>query len=487
MKRLCCVLCWMGLLTVLVPVGYRATGWLLRYDRRPKTDALASQAGRDLFLHEWTPGDPLAAQGDGLGPVFNASSCVACHQQGGAGGSGSLEHNVTVFTPAPKAGAGASRGVIHQFASDEGSQETLQNISAQFPKKSRPTLADLQAVLPKRDNPPADVRTVRAVAIPDIDIGQRNAPALFGASVIDAIPDAAILANERNQHPTLRLAVLNGDAFPSGRTAKLPRKRVGKFGWKANIGTLSEFVRVACRNELGLGNPLQAQPASLSRPAYRPRGLDLTDQQCDQMTAYIASLPAPREVIPSSPAEAARAAAGKKHFKQIGCANCHTPDLAEAQGLYSDLLLHEMGEGLGGGGGGFYGEEPSTSEDIDGSSISPSEWRTPPLWGVADSAPYLHDGRAATLADAIKLHAGQASSSANHFAGLSDVQQEELIAFLNTLRAPGVGYQSRELAKGPTPNRSAARLAFGNSPKLDVARLDAGTLPVASISIDFNR
>lgn len=487
MKRLCGTLCWMGLLAALAPVGYRATGWLLRYDWRPKTDALASQAGRDLFLHEWTPGDPLAARGDGLGPVFNASSCVACHQQGGAGGSGSLEHNVTVFTRAPKAGAGASRGVIHQFAIDAVSQETLQNISSQFPKKSRPSLADLQALLPKPNNSPAGVQTVRAVAIPDIDIGQRNTPALFGASIIDAIPDAAILANERNQRLKLGLSVLNGEAHPAGRAAKLPRKRVGKFGWKANIGNLSEFVRVACANELGLGNPLQAQPASLSQPAYRPRGLDLTDQQCDQMTAYIASLPSPREVIPPSAAEAARAAAGKKHFKQIGCVNCHTADLAEAQGIYSDLLLHEMGEGLGGGGGGFYGEEPSTSEDIDGSSISPSEWRTPPLWGVADSAPYLHDGRAATLADAIRLHAGQASSSAKRFAGLSDVQQEELIAFLNTLRAPSVVYERREMVEGRIPSSSAARVALGNSPKLNVARLDAGMLPVASISSHLGR
>ena len=359
MKRLCGALCWIVLLTVIVPVGYRATGWLLRYDWRPKTDALASEAGRDLFLHEWTPGDPLAARGDGLGPVFNASSCAACHQQGGVGGSGSQEHNVTVFTRAPKPGAGATRGVIHQFAIDAASQETLQNISAQFPKKSRPTLADLQAVLPKPANPAAGVQTIRAAAIPEIDIGQRNTPALFGASVIDAIPDAAILANERNQRLKLGLSVLNGEQLPAGRAAKLSRKRVGKFGWKANIGNLSEFVRVACANELGLGNPLQAQPASLSQPEYRPRGLDLTDQQCDQMTAFIASLPRPREVIPSSAAEAARAVAGKKHFKQIGCINCHTADLAEAQGIYSDLLLHEMGEGLGGGGGGFYGEEPS--------------------------------------------------------------------------------------------------------------------------------
>ena len=176
MRRFCGALCWMVLLTVIVPVGYRATGWLLRYNWRPQADVLESRSGRDLFIHEWTPGDPLAARGDGLGPVFNASSCVACHQQGGVGGSGSLEHNVTVFTRAPKAGGGATRGVIHQYAIDAASQETLQNISSEFPKKTRPTLADLQTLLPKPANPPAGVQSVRTVAVPEIDIGQRNTP-----------------------------------------------------------------------------------------------------------------------------------------------------------------------------------------------------------------------------------------------------------------------------------------------------------------------
>jgi CxxC motif-containing protein (DUF1111 family) len=477
MKRLCGPLCWIVLLTAILPLGYRATGWVLRYDWRPKPDALASQAGRDLFLHEWTHGDPLAARGDGLGPVFNASSCVACHQQGGVGGSGSLEHNVTVFTRAPKAGAAAAHGVIHQFAIDAASQETLQNVSAQFPQKSRPTLADLQALLPKPANPPAGVQTIRNDAVPEIDIGQRNTPALFGASVIDAIPDEAVLANERKQRLTLPLSGINGEGIPVGRAAKLSHKRVGKFGWKANIGNLSEFVRVACANELGLGNPLQAQPASLSQPGYRPRGLDLTDKQCDQMTAFIAMLPRPREVIPESALEAARAFAGKKHFKQIGCANCHTADLAEAQGLYSDLLLHEMGEGLGGGGS--YAEAPP---DFEGDLTTSSEWRTPPLWGIADSAPYLHDGRAATLAQAIKLHAGQAAPSANRFTGLSDVQQEELIAFLNTLRAPNLLSDRPGEVNDRLTNRSATHPAFGSLFKRIVPRLDTGAFPVASNS-----
>ncbi len=278
MKRFRGVLCWIVLLTVIVPVGYRATGWLLRHDWRPKTDALASEVGRDLFLHEWTPGDPLAARGDGLGPVFNASSCAACHQQGGIGGSGSQEHNVTVFTRAPKPGAGATRGVIHQFAIDTASQETLQNISAQFPKKSRPTLADLQAVLPKPPNPAAGVQTIGNAAIPEFDIGQRNTPALFGASVIDAIPDAAILANERNQRVKLGLSVLSGEQLPAGRAATLSRKRVGKFGWKANIGNLPEFVRVACAQR-SWGSAILCRPSrhiavatSVSSPRTRSHG-----------------------------------------------------------------------------------------------------------------------------------------------------------------------------------------------------------------------
>ncbi|MHC5537271.1 di-heme oxidoredictase family protein [Singulisphaera rosea] len=469
----------MGLVTIIVPVGYRTTGWLLRYDGRPKADARDSQAGRDLFLHEWTAGDKLAASGDGLGPVFNANSCVACHRQGGVGGSGPQEHNVTVFTRAAKPGASAGSGVIHQFGIDAASQETLANISPSFPKKSRPSLADLQEVLAKPGQTAAVVQTNQVGVVREIDIGQRNTPALFGAHVIDAIPDSAILANERDQHFKIGLMVFNGEATPAGRAAKLPRRRVGKFGWKANVGNLSEFVRVACANELGLGNPLQAQPASLSQPWYQPRGLDLTDKQCDQMTAYIASLPMPQEVIPSSADEAARAVAGKKHFKQIGCTNCHTPDVAEARGLYSDLLLHEMGEGLGGGG--FYGEESPDTEDFDTSTRSPSEWRTPPLWGVADSAPYLHDGRATTLTEAIKLHSGQALPSANRFAGLSFAQQDELITFLNTLRAPGVGLEGRDMTKSPMPKQPVARMVFGSSPKLNVLGILAGTPPAASL------
>ena len=126
---------------------------------------------------------------------------------------------------------------------------------------------------------------------------------------------------------------------------------------------------------------------------------------------------------------------GQRLFDQIGCASCHTPQLGSVAGLYSDLLLHRMGQDLEGGGS--YNQPPPS---LPGSSSSegplPDEWRTPPLWGVADSAPYLHDGRAATLEDAILLHAGQAAPAAGHFARLRPQEKEQLLAFLKSLRAP---------------------------------------------------
>src|SRR5260370_19177026 len=85
----------------ILPVGVRALLW--QRARQQPVDAAIARAGQTLFLHEWTPRDPLAAGGDGLGPVFNATSCVACHHQGGAGGGGRLERNVTVVSNhAPK-------------------------------------------------------------------------------------------------------------------------------------------------------------------------------------------------------------------------------------------------------------------------------------------------------------------------------------------------------------------------------------------------
>ncbi|MCI0456520.1 MAG: c-type cytochrome [Gemmataceae bacterium] len=414
-----------ALLVVLTPVGLRVAFW--QGHTPPAADASSIEAGKTLFTHEWKPNDPLAGGGDGLGPVFNASSCVACHRQGGLGGSGGLEHNVTTFLVQPTTPNGKTReGVVHARASQPQFQETLALVNGELPRVARPALASL---LPNQFG-----RTGLTIPI-GVQLSQRNTPALFGSGLIDSIPDRVIIAEERWQRLRHGLAPVGDPARPIGKAPRLAEGRVGKFGWKGQSGSLLEFVQAACANELGLGNPGSAQPAPLGKPDYRPAGLDLTTEQCQQMTAFIAGLVRPTQKLPDDSAARTRVQEGERLFHKVGCADCHTPDLGSVAGLYSDLLLHRMGAELIGGSA-YYGDPTPVANGPSSSGLLPDEWRTPPLWGVADSAPYLHDGRAKTLAEAIQLHRGQAEQSAARFSRLPSSDQARVIEFLKSLRAP---------------------------------------------------
>jgi CxxC motif-containing protein (DUF1111 family) len=391
-------------------------------------DAAMAQAGQELFTHEWAPGDSLASGGDGLGPVFNATSCVACHNQAGAGGGGDAAHNVTFFTVrTPRPGMTATEGVIHAHATEPKYQETLSLVDASLPERSRPSVRELVVVRGDSSH---------CIPMPpDAHISQRNTPALFGAKLIDEIPESILVAQERNERWRWGMTKGDDENLPIGRVNRLASGRVGRFGWKAQTASLSDFVQAACANELGLGNPGQAQPRSLRKPDYQPASLDLTQEQCDQLTAFCASLPKPMERLPEEALAHEQVQSGKKLFRTIGCADCHVPSLGSVEEIYSDLLVHKMGRDLVGSGS--YGQRPVLLPDIpSGDGPQESEWRTPPLWGVADSAPYLHDGRASTLQEAIQLHGGQAVQSVQKFIKLGNSGQAQLLAFLGTLRAP---------------------------------------------------
>jgi CxxC motif-containing protein (DUF1111 family) len=413
----------------LAPVGVRVLTWS-KFRPQP-IDPEMAQAGKTLFVHEWKPGDPLSAGGDGLGPVYNANSCVACHNQSGLGGSGMNEHNVTTFVVREmRPGCQTSQevvreGVVHSMALGNN-QETLNQVHRELPA-AVPTAAMIV--------PFPGMERSRIPMPAGVHLSQRNTPALFGANLIDAIPDRVIIANERKERLRWGMAPAKSDDLPAGRALRLADGRVGHFGWKAQSASLSAFVQAACANELGLGNPGQAQPQPLGRPDFRPAGLDLTQQQCDQITAFVASLPRPVERLPEASLDRERVNAGKRLFERVDCTDCHTPNVGGVEGLYSDLLLHDMGQPLEGGGS-YNDPPPSLPDRTPGDGPQPGEWRTPPLWGVADSAPYLHDGRALTLEQAIELHGGQAARSARKFAELGKNEQAHLVAFLKTLRAP---------------------------------------------------
>ena len=375
----------------------------------------AREEGKRLFARVWEPNDPRAHGGDGLGPVYNERSCVACHAQGGVGGAGPNDKNVEILSASRNGGdfscedreklgvihvdlAAAASVVIHRFGTDP-QHEAWRSLWG-------------------------TIVTDRGFAIGPVAlrITRRNTPALFGAGLIDDLPEVALEAMARRNFPK----------FPEvkGRLHRLEDGRIGRFGWKAQTASLKDFVLTACSNELGLEVPDHHQArAPRGRDGGAP-GLDLTDAECAALTAYTGRLPAPIRRAPATAEEGRFIEAGEATFKAIGCTTCHAQTVGSIEGIYSDLLLHDLGDRLSGSGS--YGHASSGS----GLASEDREWRTPPLWGVADSAPYMHDGRAPTLEKAIELHGGQAGDSASRFARLDRHRRETVMTFLDSLAAP---------------------------------------------------
>lgn len=400
----------------------------------PTARAAEVEQGRDLFEHQWTANDPLA-QGDGLGPVFNARSCAACHFQGGVGGGGANEHNAMSFEVQPRPGDHSFHlGTVHNFSTNPEDKETTRKLSALFPVvKGRTT----------RTNDPHCPTTT---TIPDFDpvtTQKVQTTALFGAGWIDLISDRAILKNARNRGLRQLRRELTGefDNVPVGR-ARMVAGGVGKFGWKGQFATLNEFVAAACSNELGLGVPGTPQAKPIGAPDRGEVEPDLTREQFRALTSFVKTLPKPVEVGTET--------RGKEVFREVGCAICHVPDMGSVRGVYSDFLLYTLEDpippGGGGGGGGNYSEPPPQLQlpPRPDHEPKPSEWKTPPLWGVADSAPYMHDGSAPTLLAAIKHHRGDAKRVTEKFEGLNPADKAALMSFLGSLKAPPTAVPLRD-------------------------------------------
>lgn len=422
---------WRNSAVVFVVVG--ALVWLIAGRMAARTDGPASaemqQAGEELFVHKWVAKDPQA-HGDGLGPVFNATSCVACHFQGGVGGGGDVAHNVVAYEVHPTIRDKKMRkGLVHAFAVSKEYRESHSLLSRTYP------------IIPGGDRVVGGC-TVKFEDFDPVKIETTNSIALFGDGLIDRLSDTAIRLSHARRMAKQVSREIGGDfaAAGSGRPRILPDGRVGKFGWKAQFATVKEFVAAACANELGLGTPLmkQAQPLGTE---YSCDESDLNRQEFRQLVAFVNALPAPVEVLPLDAAQRSLAERGKKLFTSVGCAECHTPNIGEVTGIYSDLMLHSLTSKISDG----YTHEILVEVALPLSHPKPDEWRTPPLWGVADSAPYFHDGAAPSLQSAILRHEGDASSVTKAYQALPPADQEAIIAFLNTLKAPTVPQPTKEM------------------------------------------
>lgn len=402
-------------------------------------DSSAVSEGKKLFIREWEAGKPANPGGDGLGPMFNARSCAACHKLGGIGGAGPNEDsNVRLLTVVP----------VDPHPSDLADhKEKLSKVHPSFvPGGKRLQTAFILHRFGTGESYASFEKQVmegHAAGSPDdwaIRVSQRNTPPVFGAGLIDAVtPDMLRdLAKKQQAEGNVSGRVAPGPKGPGGPT-------LGHFGWRGQTMSLREFVLGACANELGLEVPGHHQAVDPLHPESKASGLDMSQEQADQLIAYVAALPAPRREIPTDPDKAKSAERGAATFAAVGCANCHVQDLGPAKEIYGDLLLHDMGPGLADAVSAvsakqhFLRKEGEIDTYINAGpalKILQQEWRTPPLWGVRDSGPYLHDGRAKTLKEATLAHAGEATLTLEKFSALSAAEQDNLIAFLNTLVAP---------------------------------------------------
>jgi CxxC motif-containing protein (DUF1111 family) len=347
--------------------------------------------GLDDFLE-------VEAADEGLGPAFNGTSCAVCHSVPAVGGGSAISEI--------RAGRRGPRGEFIPL--DEGGESL-------FHLFSLPSHA-CQPVIPAE----ATIIT-RRVPIP-----------VFGAGLVEAIPDETLLALE---DPVDR----NRDGV-SGRAAIVVdratgERRVGRFGWKAQHATLLAFSADAYRNEMGITNDLFREESAygISKERMRlcdrlPEPEDIRDpltgrRGIDNFASFMRFLaPVGRGPID----EAART--GEQLFAAVGCAACHTPTLTTGPSsnplfnrrpvaLFSDLLLHDIGTGDG----------------IEQASGGPEEIRTPALWGVRFRRPLLHDGSAATIEDAVRRHAGEADLARRGFEQATPGERAALLAFLKSL------------------------------------------------------
>ena len=337
-------------------------------------------------LRQWLRGRALFDRdfhiADGLGtPELNADSCRACHQDPVMGGAGGLELNVSRF--------GHDNGGAGPFVDLTGGQGL---------SKLRPPGVE------GRENYDPDLADV---------FEQRQTPSVLGAGLIDGIPEAVILANADPDD-------LDGDGI-RGIPRLLQLKgdlEVGRFGWKAQVPTLADFARDAMGGECGITTPDDGRGFALVSDADGVSDPELSDAELADLAFFMRKLAAPQRGGSTSP----QVVRGEQVFHLLRCDKCHIPELAGLNGdvpLYSDLLLHNV--------------MPADYRGMAEPGAPAGYFRTAPLWGVGKTAPYMHDGRAETLRDAIEAHQGEASASAAGFAASPDAEREALLAFLADL------------------------------------------------------
>ncbi|MFD2141411.1 di-heme oxidoredictase family protein [Ancylobacter oerskovii] len=383
--------------------------------------ALADEAGLDravgkaLFERPWVPAPSSTRANDGLGPLFDARSCSACHPGAGPGA-----------TQIDAAGMPEGLGLVLSLFREDGAGDPVYGHRLEtMTLPGVPAEGGFRVAVPEGRRVPQP----QALGYGPLDaathISLRAAPELRGRGRLEQVPDAAILALE---DPDDR----DGDGV-RGRARRFDTpeggSRIGRFGWKASHPTLAGQTAEAFALDLGLSTPLRMEPwgdCTEAQAACRaaPHGRDREGEPeisaaiVERIVAYLRGLkvPAPEPD-----------AAGARLFAAAGCAACHRPSLPTGDGgtvaLFTDVLLHDMGEGLA---------DPAGMP-----GVAAAEWRTAPLAGLSRALDkgvgLLHDGRAADVAAAVGWHGGEAAGARARFEALNARDRQRLIDYVSRL------------------------------------------------------
>jgi len=392
--------------------------------------AASFRNGSSIFRQAWVIG-PSQDHPDfvGLGPFYNRLSCIACHVKNGRGAAPDSENGVARTMAARLSVEGKDAHGGPRVHPDYGAQLNPEGVPGAA-GEGQAVVAYAEFDVAFADGATVTLRrptlTFRNLAYGPLGhetkTSLRNAPPVFGLGLLESVADAEILAGMGR--PNFVFSVETG------------QRRLGRFGLKANQPNLKQQIASAFVEDIGITSslfPAESCAPTHSECPHGPSTPELTDAQLDAAVNYIRALapPARRNL------DDTRVKDGDVLFHEIGCSHCHRDALHVADfplqpalnGVeihpYTDLLLHDMGDGLADG-----------REDFE---AGPRDWRTPPLWGLGlagksgDGADFLHDGRARTPTEAILWHGGEARSAADAFRNLPERQRDALLAFLNSL------------------------------------------------------
>jgi CxxC motif-containing protein (DUF1111 family) len=374
--------------------------------------------------------------GVGLGPRFNGTSCGGCHTYPAAGGSSPKQNPQLTMATAH----GATNG-IPAFLRLNGPV-----LAVRVKSKVGPIAAGQVSPLFTVSGRSDAYRC--AVDQPDFadgaNVSFRIPTPVFGAGLIDSIPDAVILANRDTQTKERKALDIRGQPNIGSDGA------VGKFGWKAQHHSLMRFAEEAYQTEMGVRTassdyrrePLSTACYALYDAAYDDPHFASSYEESQGsavlFTEFMRFLDAPTPVKEFPGAAVESIANGRRLFDRVGCALCHTPSLRTGNQsdlpalndrnarLYSDLLLHHMG--------------PKLADGIVQGRAGSDEFRTAPLWGIGQRVFFLHDGRTADLLVAIQEHGSdgegrrtEANGVISGFRRLSPAEQQDILNFLRSL------------------------------------------------------